>query len=519
METGDWVSVCLPPTACSPLFIALPLSTMPLLPDDPYILTLDIGSSSTRAMLFDARGQAVAGMVAQAEYQIQSAADGSSQLDPDYLFTRIAAAIDELLKRAEGVLDKIGAVAVDTFVSNLMGVDGAGQPLTPLITYADTRNSEDATLLRSRLDEGEVQQRTGGLLRTSYGAARLTWVRRTQPDLWQKVARWITFGEYLEWRLFGQARVTFSAASWSGLLNRHTLQWDSPLLAEVGITDSHLSPLVDHNQSLQGLVAPYAKRWKALAPLPWFPAIGDGAAATVGSGCTTHQRMALTVGTSGAVRVMGQVVERVPSGLWCYRLNRDYSLLGGATSEGGNLYAWLRQTLQLGDPDSVERALAELPADGHGLTLLPFVAGERSPGWAGNIPATIHGLTLATTPIQILQASLEAIAYRCVLIEQRLCGQSDCSHRLIASGGALLKSPAWMQIFADALGRTVVASSEGEATSRGTALLALKALGILSSLEELPAQDGRVYEPNGERHKIYQAALARQEGLYRRMVG
>ena len=106
----------------------------------------------------------------------------------------------------------------------------------------------------------------------------------------------------------------------------------------------------------------------------------------------------------------------MPAGLWCYRVDRRRALLGGATSEGGNVYGWMQDTLKLGEPDAIERALAQLPPDGHGLTVLPFLAGERSPGWAGDVRATISGLGLNTTPIEMLQAGLEAVAYRFALI-------------------------------------------------------------------------------------------------------
>ena len=153
-----------------------------------------------------------------------------------------------------------------------------------------------------------------------------------------------------------------------------------------------------------------------------------------------------------------------------------------------------------------------------GLTVLPFFAGERSPDWAGNVQATLHGLTLGTTPIEIVRASLEAVAYRFALIEQRLCGRPDCDHRLIASGGALQRSPVWSQIFADVLGRPVVLSAEPEATSRGAAVLALHALGIVPDLAQVPAEDGVVYEPDPARHTIYQAGIARQRRLYERVI-
>ncbi len=276
--------------------------------------------------------------------------------------------------------------------------------------------------------------------------------------------------------------------------------------------------LVDCDAPLAGLLQPYASRWPQLKDVPWFPAVGDGAAANVGSGCTDPSRVALTLGTTGAMRMIQTELTPVPSGLWCYRVDRQHLLVGGATSEGGNVFAWVREALRLDDTVQTEAALAAFPPDGHGLTILPFFAGERSPDWAGNVQATIHGLTLATTPLAILRASLEAVAYRFAVIEQRLCGRGQGEHRLIASGGALLHSPAWSQIFADVLGRPVVVSAEAEATSRGAALLALRTLGVLASLASVPAADGLAYEPDPARHALYQAAIARQRWLYERLI-
>lgn len=486
--------------------------------EGPLILTLDIGSSSARAALYDGHGRALPGLSAQEPYEIRGSVAGAAEADPDMLIARAAACIDAVLALAGPLAAQIRAVAVDTLVTSILAVDAAGRPLTPLITYADTRNDADAAALRQSLDEGVVHERTGCLLRTSYWPARLAWFRRTLPEIWGAAARWITIGEYLELRLFGRCRVSYSVAAWSGLLDRHRLAWDTALLDLLGLDPDRLAPLVDIDEPLQGLSGAYAERWPALRDLPWFPALGDGAAANIGSGCTGHERIALTVGTTGAMRVAQAEVERVPAGLWCYRVDRRLALVGGATSEGGNVYAWLLKSLRLGEPAEAEAALAACPPDGHGLTVLPFLAGERSPGWAGDVRATIHGLSLATTPIEILRACLEAVAYRFAVIDRRLCEREGCEHRLIASGGALLGSPTWTQIFADVLGRTVVASAEPEATSRGTALLALRSLGVIPAIDALPAADGQVYEPDPARHAIYREAVARQAHLYEQLI-
>jgi gluconokinase len=499
----------------------------------PFILTLDVGTSSARALLYDARGRAVEGLAAQERYTIHSGADGAVEDDPDAALERIWRCIDAALAQAGPLAAQIRGVAVDTLVSNILAIDAAGRPLTPLITYADTRNDADSIELRRTLDERAIHQRTGCLLRTSYWPARLAWFRRTQPDIWRAAARWITIGEYLELRVFGRCRAGSSAASWSGLVDRQRIEWDAPLLETLGVAAGQLSPLADVSEPLSGLADSFASRWPALREVPWFPALGDGAAANIGSGCTGPDRLALTVGTTGAMRVVQPAVAEVPAGLWCYRVDRRRALLGGATSEGGNVYAWMQDTLRLDKPEATEQALAGLPPDGHGLTVLPFLAGERSPGWAGDVRATISGLGLNTTPIEMLRAGLESVAYRFALIFERLeaGGWRPASHSsdsasslqspasaIIASGGSLLSSPTWLQIIADTLGYPILASDEPEATSRGAALLALEALGAIRSIDDLPATTGAVYQPNSANHEIYRAAIDRQRELYRQLI-
>jgi gluconokinase len=484
----------------------------------PLVLTIDAGTSSVRTQLYDRQGRQVEGIVCHEPCQLHTSAEGAVEEPADDMIARIERCLDEALKKAGDRANDIGAVASDTLAATILAVDKAGKPLTPLITYADTRNAADSVALRRAFDEHEIHERTGCMLRSSYWPARLAWFQRTQEKVWRDAARWVTLGEYLEMRLFGQSRVSYSIASWTGLLDRHKLVWDAPLLAALELTPDHLSPLVDRDEPLHGLAETYAKRWPALRDVPWFPAIGDGAAANVGSGCVNHDRIALTIGTSGAIRVIVEDAPRVPAGLWLYRVDKKRALLGGATSEGGNVYAWMKQTLQLGDLEKIEPALETMEPDSHGLTVLPLLAGERSPGWAGDAKASISGLSLSTTPLDILRASLEGVAYRFALIAQGICQETACNHRFIASGGGLLNSPAWMQIFADVLGRPVLASAEPEATSRGAALLALEALKAIPSVEQIPAEDGKVYKPHANRHERYQAAIERQLRFYSALI-
>ncbi len=509
------------------------------------ILALDIGTSSTRAMLFDERARAVPGAEAQIKNEMRVTPDGGVEADADELLGCAERAIDQVLARAGERAAPIAAVASDSLVSNILGVDESGRAVTPVYTYADSRGARQVDELRARLDEETTRQRVGTLFHTSYLPARFLWLARERADTFRRARHWMSLGEYFLFRWTGARACSFSVASWTGLLNRRSLAWDAELLAQLPITDSQLSPLVDHDAPVGTLRVEYASRWSALCSATWFPTIGDGAAANIGSGCIDASRIALTIGTSSAMRIvlktereMGSAGEgeslpphpltpsldlpiglvQIPWGLWSYRVTRDHELIGGALSEGGNLHAWMLDTLRLDDAPELERALGALAPDAHGLTMLPFLAGERAPNWNADARAAITGIGLNTQPVEILRAGLEAIAYRLSLIFELLRGVAPDAREVIASGGALMKSPTWIQIIADTLGAPVIASAEPEATSRGAALLALQAIGVIDSLGNLPANLGTSYQPDAARHEIYTQALERQKKLYNAVV-
>ena len=485
----------------------------------PLILTLDIGSSSIRTILFDRQGRMVAGSEATHNVKLRTTSDGASQADPDALLETLFLCIDQTLAQTTAIASQIRGVASCVFVNNICGVDDAGRVVLPLTTYADTRSAGEVPGLQVDLDEAAVYQRTGCRFHPSYLPARLRWLARTEPERFQRVAHWLSMGDYLALRLFGQAAVSYSIASWSGLLNRYTLTWDKPLIDHLPVEINQLPPLTDVSQPQQGLRPEFAERWPTLRNVPWFPMIGDGAAANIGSGCVTADQIALTIGTTSALRV---VIEPepppVPEGLWCYRIDGRRSLLGGALSEGGSLFNWLRGTVQIGDLADLNERLTALAPDDHGLTILPFLTGERAPGWAGDVRATIHGLSQATSPVEIVRAGLEAIAYRIGQVFQMLQAEISGAPHLIVSGGALRRWPVWTQIIADVLGRSLLISNIPEASSRGVALLALEALGVCSDLAEMPTQIIAKFEPDPAHHERYQQAIRRQQELYRIFV-
>ncbi len=496
-----------------------PFLIQPKQAEAPFVLAIDIGTSSLRTALFDRLGRMLKGMEAHRPLEVRTTSAGASEADPLRVVEGVGECLDEVLGRCGALQGKIAAVASCTFVSNVLGIDENHRPLTPLITYADSRASSEVAGLKRDLDEILVHDRTGCHFHSSYLPARFRWIARHQPEIFRQVKKWLSIGEYMELSFLGQAAVSYSVASWTGLLDRLALRWDPELLAALPIRAEQLFSLTDRTSPRQGLLPAPAKRWPALRAIPWFPAIGDGAAANIGSGCIGPHRVAVTMGTSSAARIVTALpVERVPAGLWCYRVDGKRSLLGGALNEGGSVYGWLKATLDFGKYADLEKDLAAMEPDSHGLTVLPFFAGERSPGWAGHARATFHGLTLSTTPLQILRAGLEAVAYRIGLIFERLHPFLPNEAQVIGSGRAILQSSAWAGILADVLGRPLAISAIEEASARGAALLSLEALGALADLDEAPVFLREVRQPDPNRHGRYRQAMERQKILYEKLV-
>ncbi len=494
-------------------------------PKPPFILSLDVGTSSTRALLFDATGATIPNVLSQLPYKLNVTDDGEVSVDADALVEVVAQTINDALKAAGPMAEHIGAVAMDTFWHSLMGVDESNNPLTPVITWEDIRPYGAAEELRSQLDAEAVHQRTGAPLHASFWPAKLRWLATTQPDMFKNAAQWISFGEYLHRKFLGKSVCALAMASATGLLNTRERAWDADLIKVLGIRPEQLPPLGDTHDGIKGLSSKYASSWSALSDVPWYPAIGDGAAAAVGSGCANTDTWSLTIGTSSAVRVVLPPERAVPSsGLWMYLIDAKRAIMGGALSEGGNLLSWLDTTLKLPPLRDAEPLVSSVKPDGHGLTILPFITGERSLGWHADARMTIMNLHAHTSPADILRAGMEALAYQIGAVYEGIRdvlkeGDTLPTPKVVGSGGAVLSSPTMQGLLADTLGSPIYPSLDKEASARGAAMLALEALEVIPDISQVEPRLASPIKPDAQRHEIYKKAAERQKKLYQLLIG
>jgi gluconokinase len=485
------------------------------------VLGIDVGTSGVRAAVFDDEGNQIEGAQALRRRELVDFVE----VDPDVLVEEVVKTVGELLGErgfeyiavpdsaeqavargkvsVSGVFTATGqveAIAISTFWHSLVGVDAAGRPTTPLLTWADTRATRQAKGLREEFDEREIHARTGCRFHPSYWPAKLRWLKAEHPEKFHATHQWLGFAEYLCLRLFGKTAAGVSMASATGLFDQRVCNWDFDFAEALGISKNHLPQIVSNKELF---------------------VVGDGAANNIGGGCSTKENVALMIGTSGAMRVAfaGEPPSNLHPSLWSYRVSRERVVVGGALSDGGGLLQWLIETLNVGHgANDLQQQLAALEPDSHGLTILPFWSGERSTGWLADARGGIFGLRQQTTTIEIMRAAIEAIAYRFALIARAL-DEVAPGATIVATGNALRSSPVWLQIIADVLGRPVMFGGSPEASIRGAALLALEAVGKIGNLDAVPVSVDEVFEPDMQRHARYQEGLARQEDLYDRLFG
>ena len=411
--------------------------------------------------------------------------------------------------------------------STILGLDQNNNQLTPVYTYADTRCYKELSDLKSKINQKKIYDETGCPMHTSYIPARILWLRRTDSEKYHKVKLWTDFSNYLlrRWMKNENIPISYSVASWTGIFDRKKLKWNDSILNSISLEKSNLPELKSYDFNLQGLSDRYNKRWTNLKNSVFFLPVGDGVSSNLGVGCNSEGKIALSIGTTGALRVLTRKTNlKIPQGLWAYKLNAESSLIGGAFSEGGNVGLWLKKLMNMQENSEeidneefnkeLEQLLLRSKPDGHGLTVLPFLAGERAVGWAENATGTLAGMRLSTTQTDIYQAFLESIAYRFGLVSRRLMTVLVEESTVIASGGAIKASKYWLQMISNVLGMKVSVSNVEQDTGKGTAILALVGLGLKKSFDDFEFEISDTYHPDEKSMIIYQNAMDRQEELY-----
>jgi gluconokinase len=464
---------------------------------EPVVVGLDVGTTGAKAVAF--RAGTDWWRSAEREYRLEQ----PEVQDPDAVMEAVRAAL------AECAPDEVAGIAVGAAMHGLIGLDADGRPLTPLLTWADARATPQAEALRPRAQA--LLARTGTPVHPMSPLTKLIWFRECDPDTARRVRHWVGLKDYVLLRLTGELVTELSTASASGLLNLETRDWDPEALALAGIDAGRLPPIRATTDTL-----------RTPDGVPVVLGATDGPLGNLGTGALGTGIAGLTLGTSGAIRMVVDAPRPDPAGaLFCYALTADRWVVGGPVSNGGIVVRWAQEALAP-DLDGGDAALLELaasvPAGSEGLAMLPYLMAERAPLWAPELPGAYLGLRRHHTRAHLARAAIEGVGLQLATILGRLDALQPVTE-VRATGGAL-RARLWRDILAATLDRPLVAIGDAEGTALGAAALGLLALGHADSLEDAlellprPSASERI-EPDPELVETYARSRAALPELIR----
>ena len=454
-------------------------------PPAAVVVGLDVGTTGVKAAAFEIGSSWR--RVAIREYPLLHPAPEQQVQDPDTLLTASGAALAECVAAAGAA--KVAAISVSAGMHGLLALDADLRPLTPLITWADSRAHEEARALQRCGLAGALHARSGAPVHPMTPLTKLMWFARHEPRMLSSARWWIGLKEYLLARLTGTLATELSSASGTGLLDMATRGWSAEAIELCGVRADQLPPILATTDTLP-LAADTARAVGLPAGTPVVAGAADGPLANLGTGAIAPGVAGLSVGTSGAVRM---VVEEPyvddAATLFCYALTDAQWVIGGAISNGGSIMRWAAGALAAdvqaaagaAQADGAVHALAaSVPAGSEGLAMLPYVLGERAPLWNPDLHGAFLGLRPQHTRAHLVRAALEGVCLQMRIIVDRH-DEVEPVHAGRATGG-VFRSPLWRAVMAAALARPLHVVGDAEGTALGAAALALFALGRATTL-------------------------------------
>lgn len=492
--------------------------------ETPWFLGIDLGTGSCKTVVVDENAQ-ILGFGA-GDYFSDSVQSKWREQDPEAMVNGMIHSVKAAISDA-GVSGKnCAGLSLGAALHGILAVDRKGLPLTGVMTWADDRASGQARKAKETGTAESLYDDTGCPIHWMYPLYKIRWLREEAPAVFRQADRFISAKEFIIKRLVGDYIVDYSLAAGSGLLNTHTLSWSQAALDLLGIGTDQLSALSPPTETFHRISPDIAAAMGLLPETPFVLGSSDAANSNLGAGAVQPWQSTCMVGTSGAFRIISPKPILDPEARsWCYAVDVDKWLVGGAINNGGVALSWLQdmfnsalspagESRSLSFNDLVDLA-ARVETGAQGVVCLPFFAGERSPYWNLNARAMFFGLSLKHDARHLARSLLEGVAFRMRSLHEVLCEISEDIRQVRASGG-FTRSSLWLQIISNTLNSELVVPKWGETSSLGAAFWAMLGTGAISTFDgigQLVALD-RTFRPEVEAAAIYDRVFGIYKSLY-----
>ncbi|WP_205512731.1 gluconokinase [Longitalea arenae] len=486
------------------------------------IIGVDIGTSGTKAIAYSHAGKVIANTYVS--YNPVPGKPGYHELDVDVLYNAVISCIEGTAQQITAGAAKITGICFSAAMHSLIAVDADGQPLTHVITWADARSAAYANALKQSAAGREIYRHTGTPIHPMSPLCKIMWLRDHEPALFAVTHKFISIKEFVFHRFFGEYLVDFSIASATGLFDIFHKTWYEPALAAAGITPARLSQPVPTTHVVSRQQKPFPERLHLVADAPFIIGASDGCLANLGSHATEPGDLSITIGTSGAVRMMAsEPAWDKQERIFNYILTNERYVSGGAINNGVVLLKWYTEKF-LHKPFAsakdlqwfVEQA-AQAPAGADGLLFLPYLLGERAPIWDAVAKGVFFGVQAGHTQAHFMRAIIEGINYALYQVASSVQETIGAIQHIYASGG-FINAPLWLQWLTDLFGKEILVINNDDASSAGAALLGLQALRLPEGRRVSPEfHMQQHYLPDMVMHDRYQRYYNVFAGLYNKV--
>ena len=448
------------------------------------IIGLDVGTTTTKAVIVDPHSPRRA--TASREYRLSEPRHRWQVQEPAMVLRAVDESLAEAVASCNG--GKVSVIGVGSAMHGLVGLDARHQPVTDILTWADTRAHAEARELREQGLALGLLELSGTPVHPMSPLTKLLWFSRHDPKTAARVHHWVGLKDLVLLHLTGRLVTELSTASASGLLDVHARDWAPSSIQLAGVRREQLPDVLPTTALLE--LSPGAAARIGLPPgTPVNVGATDGPLGNLGTGAIDPGIAGLSMGTSGAVRITVPEPRFAHNGaLFCYALTDDTWVVGGAMSNGGVVMRWAGDVFAADLPQRPERD-AELlaiagraPVGSDGLIMLPYLLGERAPLWDPDLTGAYLGVRSAHGREHFLRAALEGVCRQMADIVDVLHSVAPVEHVRVTGG--VFRSKLWREVMAASLGRPVIPTDDAEGSALGSVVLAMLATAQVGSLKE-----------------------------------
>lgn len=481
-----------------------------------YMIGVDIGTTSTKAVIYDDLGMIL--HRSSVEYPMFTNEIGQAEQNPAEIFEAVLLTIKKVIQESKAHAIDIKFLSFSSAMHSLIAMDKDDKPLTECITWADNRSREYAEKINKECNGLEIYKRTGTPIHPMSPLSKIYWLKHEHPEIFYATYKWIDIKTYVLYQLFDEYVMDHSIGSATGLMNLQTLKWDKEVLNLLDLNESHLPKLLSTTHILKNISSKYAKLMGLHNETPVIIGASDGVLSNLGVNSYKKGEVAVTIGTSGAIRtIIDKPKTDEKARIFCYVLTEDHYCIGGPVNNGGVVLRWLRDELLSSEVETAKRLgidtydvltkIANRVKPGsNGLIFNPYLAGERAPLWNADAKGSYFGMTLSHKKEHMIRATLEGVLFNLYTVYLALIEVMEETPKQIKATGGFAKSEVWRQMMADIFDTDVEVPESYESSCLGACVLGLKAIGEIDDFDVLDHMIGKTFQhhPIQKNTEIYQ---------------